>query len=335
MISKFFVIFLSYVNIFSFLNGKTDYIFLQNQISDLYSKKNDAVIRVLRTVDPKKIDYRDLSTGFFIDNLGHVLTSNSDFEKSGDFFILFNRKTYESNIIGFDKVTGLGLLKLLDPPEKFSFIQVFPETKVPRTGSLAIAITQKLDLSGFPRISRNPVAYPRLSTVMGNIPNLFPFFRMDLKLFIGERGSPIFDLHGSFIGSICKSIGDVEESLILPSFAIDRIIRDLKVSGKVNYGWIGLDISTNANGEIYIKDISSDSPLATLDVQKNDLILSLGDYKINNYRDYSRALFYSRPDSKLKVILKRGLETKTFLISLKSRPILKNSQNESKSIQRK
>ena len=305
MASKFFVIFLLYVTFFSFLKGKTDYVVLQNQISDLYLEKNDAVIRVLRTVDPKKIYSRDLSTGFFIDNLGHVLTSFADFEKPGNLFILFNRKAYESKIIGFDKVTGLGLLKLLDPPDKFSFIQVFPETKVPRTGSLAIAITQKLDLFGLPRISRDPVAYPRLSTVMGKIPNLFPFFRMDMKLFIGERGSPIFDLHGSFVGFICKSISDVEESLILPSFAIDRIIRDLKVSGKVNYGWIGLDVSINANGEIYIKGISPDSPLATLDVKKNDLILNIGDHKINNYRDYSRALFYSRPDLKLKVILKR------------------------------
>ena len=164
---------------------------------------------------------------------------------------------------------------------------------------------------------------------MGNMPDSFPFFRMELKLIIGERGSPVFDLHGSFVGFISKPISVIEESLILPSFAVDRIIRDLKVYGKVNYGWIGLNVSSKYDGKIYVKSILPDSPLTGKDFKENDIILNIGNYEIKSYRDYRMALFYARPDTKLKVVLERKLEKKSFLINIKLKPNLLETQQNS------
>ena len=317
MFTKYLVIILFYTTLVGFLKGRVFNNNSENQIIDLFDKNRNALVSVWK--DREKLELKNLSTGFFIDNYGHVITSNLNFGKPGNFTIIFNKRIFECKWIGFDSVTGLCLLKVLKLPEKFAFIKVFPETKIPKTGSFILAITQKLSLPPSPRVS----------TVMGNMPYLFPFFRVELKLIFGERGSPVFDLHGSFVGFINKQISELEESLILPSFAVDRIIRDLKVDGRVNYGWIGLNISSKHDSKIYIKSIFPDSPLTGKDVKEDDIILSIGDFEIKNYRDYRMALFYARPDTKLKVVLERGLETKSFLINVKLKPNLLETQQDS------
>jgi S1-C subfamily serine protease len=63
---------------------------------------------------------------------------------------------------------------------------------------------------------------------------------------------------------------------------------------------------------VRIADLSSDSPAANAGLQKGDVIIKIGQYKVTNLGDYSDALKNFKPGDSVELIyLREGKENKT------------------------
>ena len=72
--------------------------------------------------------------------------------------------------------------------------------------------------------------------------------------------------------------------------------------------------------ELVIQNLTEDGPAAKAGLQANDVFVTIGETKIKKQADYFQALTGKKPTDKVKVVVKRGDETKTVEVTLAKNP---------------
>ena len=225
-------------------------------------------------------------------------------------------------MVGYHNKTGLTLLKVTEPPKNIGFVNIFDGNDSLQVGSSLITISYKKTLPLAPRWSvfmgTTGMGNVNLKSIKKSEIFLFPVLRTQLTSFGGESGSPVFDTNGSFIGFTYMYNEASRENLILPQKAIIRYVKDLKVFGKVQYAWIGVTIFENSL-PIQIKEVVQGSPSDIAGLKAGDIILELGDKRIDSLLDMSTVIFYSRIGTVLPITINRDGKKKIFELNIKAK----------------
>jgi len=280
--------------------GQVDALALQQRVIDVFEGNRDAVVRVkaaYRGPDDEEGNAQvtlRVGSGFFISKEGHVLVSASRAAGADRVWIEYQGKAYATEAVGHDRMTNVSVLKVLDPPEKFSIIPIDSARGRPALGSIAIAIACPLDFDPSPSMGM----ITGMDKKLGG--KIFPteYIRTSISVEAGKGGCPILDINGRFLGMSVASIPEIGGSYVLPPDALARVRDDLMFSGHIIHSWMGFEVGERLNTDdtnaVYLSKVVDDAPAADAGLREGDHLVSIGGRTIETISDVPGAIFFTR-----------------------------------------
>tara|TARA_A100001011_G_scaffold7265_1_gene8343 strand:- start:5708 stop:6844 length:1137 start_codon:yes stop_codon:yes gene_type:complete len=306
------------------------------------SKSIDAVVHVKNTSIVKDSDswalqffYGDDSrkkvgtgSGVIISPDGYITTNYHVIENSTEVIVTTNdNREYEAEIIGFDEVTDIAVLKI-DTDSDLDYI-FFGDSDSTLIGEWVLAVGNPYNLN-------STVTAGIISSKSRDL-NEFDqknqsFIQTDAAVNFGNSGGALVNIQGELIGinTLIQSMtgGYVGYSFAVPSNTVRKIFEDILEYGDVQKGLLGVrgvalrsSYSKQLNLEetegFYIDVIEPGFGADISGLQKGDIIKSIDDVKINRFSDLSGYLSSKRPGDKVKVKYIRDEELITASVTLK------------------
>ena len=129
------------------------------------------------------------------------------------------------------------------------------------------------------------------------------YLQLDAAINRGNSGGPTFDMSGRVIGMntaiFSPSGGSVGIGFAIPSSTIQRVVEDLKKSGAVTRGWLGVQIQSlsddsaealglkDTNGAL-VGEVIESSPAQHAGVKQGDVVTKMNGTMIKDNKDLSR-----------------------------------------------
>jgi serine protease Do len=157
------------------------------------------------------------------------------------------------------------------------------------------------------------------------------FIQTDASINPGNSGGPLINMDGRVVGINTAIIaGGAGIGFAIPINLARGIIEQLKSSGEVSRGWLGVaiqDISPEMAEYYRIKDkqgalvanVFPGDPADKAGIQPKDIILAIDGQPIESSRDLTRIIAESGAGKKIAVEVWRDGETKTFTVALTKR----------------
>lgn len=316
---QFFSFFLGVVLVFLPRLLADDFLGFQRGITEIFNQKKTAVVRVFgvhAAGDPcnssNEKPSMDVGTGFFISREGHIVTIANIVNEAQRISVLYNDILYPAELVGYDNITNIAIIRLLNPPSDIPFFYLGESMELPQPSVILLAITCKLGLDPGP--SMGMVAGWHTAF----FDRIFPttFLRSSIPSDGGEGGSPVFDLTGCFIGVMVSAIDGIRSSFIIPARVVMRIRDDLVFSGKVSYAYFGIECKASGSFLIIDKVIEGD-PAHEAGLRSGDKILEFNNRPTSSVMDLYNAIYFAHPGQLLPVKVQRGEEELKFIIRLK------------------
>ena len=152
----------------------------------------------------------------------------------------------------------------------------------------------------------------------------YDFLQIDAAVNKGNSGGPTFNLNGEVIGVntaiFSPSGGNVGIAFAVPAHTVEKVVADLKASGSVSRGWLGVKIQNvdedtqaalglpEAKGAL-VSELTPNGPAADSGIKVQDTIISVSGEKISDSRDLARKIADHAPDTAVDVkVLRNGKE---------------------------
>lgn len=278
---------------------------------DVFEENKNAVIRVYGAKN-KDTEVEgngselQIGTGFFISKEGHVMTTANVVEGATRVWIQYEDTFHFACVVGYDTNTNIAILQLHRVPQSLTFIRIDENLDLPTPGTFLLGATCKLGLDPGPTFGMVSGWDREYLEVL--LPTTF--IRTNIPSDGGEGGSPVFDLKGRFVGMMMFQLSDIHSSFVVPARAILRIRDDLMFSGKVAYGYLGVEIDQEASlasgRHLVVGKTLPKSPAAHAGLQHGDKLLEFNDVKIKRLSDLNHATFFARPGQYLSLKIRRN-----------------------------
>ncbi|MEH6550206.1 MAG: DegQ family serine endoprotease [Pseudomonadales bacterium] len=195
-----------------------------------------------RRGQPQSRESQSLGSGFIISDDGYVLTNHHVIDGADEILVrLIDRREFEATVVGSDERSDLALLKL--DAKDLPFVTLAEDLDL-KVGEWVLAIGSPFGLD-------YSVSAGIISAIGRSIPdqrkgNYVPFIQTDVAINPGNSGGPLFNLDGEVVGINSQiyspSGGSVGLSFAIPIDLAQSVVAQLKESGKVARGWLGVGI---------------------------------------------------------------------------------------------
>jgi serine protease Do len=256
---------------------------------------------------------RAQGSGFLISADGYVVTNNHVVDKSSEITLTFESdEKYTAKVVGTDARTDIALLKI-DGDKKFTNYLEFSTVK-PRVGDWVLAVGNPFGLGG--TVTAGIVSAGGRSIGAGP----YDFLQIDAAVNRGNSGGPAVNLQGQVVGVntaiYSPSGGNVGIAFAIPSELAKNVIDQLKSSGKVARGWLGVtiqDVNEDIAESLGLKDakgalitkIMEDGPSAKSELKVRDVVVDVNGQPLLNSRDLARKIADLAPDSSARLTVVR------------------------------
>ncbi len=237
-------------------------------------------------------------SGFVIDPAGYIVTNNHVVANGTDITVDFSDgKSYKAKLIGRDALTDVALLKI-EAGHSLPAVSFADDSKV-RVGDWVLAVGNPFGLGG--TVTAGIVSARGRDDVGGT--QYTDYLQIDASINRGNSGGPTFDLSGRVIGMntaiFSPSGGSVGIGFAIPSNTISKVVAELKRSGSITRGWLGVQIQSlneesasalgmpDVHGAI-IAEVLPDSPAKKAGFHQGDVVRHMNGAPIKDNRDLSR-----------------------------------------------
>ncbi len=271
---------------------------------------------------------QSLGSGFIISADGYVLTNNHVVADADEIMVrLSDRSELQAKLVGTDPRTDVALLKVEGKNLPTLKLGKSDELKV---GEWVLAI-------GSPFGFDHSVTAGIVSAKGRSLPNenYVPFIQTDVAINPGNSGGPLFNLDGEVVGInsqiYTRSGGFMGVSFAIPIDVALSVADQLKASGKVSRGWLGVVIQ-EVNKDL-AESFGLDKPAGALVAQVldkgpaqqggllvGDVILAANGQPIVVSGDLPHLVGTLKPGSKVVLDLMRDGERKTVSLEVGSLP---------------
>ncbi|MBI1214158.1 MAG: Do family serine endopeptidase [Alphaproteobacteria bacterium] len=237
-------------------------------------------------------------SGFVIDPTGYIVTNNHVVANGTDITVDFSDgKSYKAKLIGRDPLTDVALIKI-DAGHSLPAVSFADDKKV-RVGDWVLAVGNPFGLGG--TVTAGIVSARGRDDVGGT--QYTDYLQIDASINRGNSGGPTFDLSGRVIGMntaiFSPSGGSVGIGFAIPASTIQKVITELKKSGSITRGWLGVQIQSlsdeaaaalglpDEHGAI-VAEVLADSPAKRAGFHQGDVVRHMNGAAIKDNRDLSR-----------------------------------------------
>ena len=258
---------------------------------------------------------QSLGSGFIISSDGYILTNAHVVSEADEVVVkLFDKREFKAKIIGIDKRTDVALVKI--EATGLPKVTIGDPAKL-KVGAWVAAI-------GSPFGLENTMTAGIVSAKGRALPqeNFVPFIQTDVAINPGNSGGPLFNLSGEVVGInsqiYSRSGGSMGLSFAIPIDVALEISNQLKSSGKITRGWLGIAIQEiskelaesfsmkNTNGAL-VAGVEKNGPADKGGLEPGDVITKFDDKPIVATADLPRAVGSAKPGRIVPVeILRKG-----------------------------
>jgi serine protease Do len=240
-----------------------------------------------------------LGSGFIIDASGDVVTNNHVVANADKVTVIFqDDSTHPAKVVGRDPKTDLALIKI-DAPHPLPFVE-WGDSDAMQVGDWVLAVGNPFGLGG--TVSSGIISARGRDIHAGPYDD---FLQIDAAINRGNSGGPTFALDGKVIG-INTAIyspngGSVGIGFAIPSNLAKPVIDQLKAHGKVERGWLGVQIQEvtpelakslglpKAEGAL-VADVTPGGPAEKVGIRQGDAIVKFDGRDIAKLRDLPLAV---------------------------------------------
>jgi S1-C subfamily serine protease len=289
-------------------------------------------------------------SGFVVDQAGTILTNAHVVNGATKVTVQFqNKESVDAKVLGKDESTDLALLKV-DPTGLKLTPLTLGSSKGVQVGDPAIAIGNPF---GLERTLTTGVISAVQRTIQA--PNNFQIddvLQTDAPINPGNSGGPLIDATGKVIGINSQiatggsgSQGSVGIGFAVPIDTAKQIIPDLKQSGRVDRGYLGIvsatvdktlkDLNLPVDHGALVQSVAPGGPAAKAGIRAGDLPATLDNHpiqlggdiitkiagkEIRSKDDLQAAVADRKSGDRVKVTLWRASKVKTVEVTLGERP---------------
>ncbi|MEM8994164.1 MAG: trypsin-like peptidase domain-containing protein [Acidobacteriota bacterium] len=267
-------------------------------------------------------------SGFVISADGLVVTNHHVIEDAEELVVFLNGREYPAEVQGDDPATDIALLKI-EPEAPLAYLQL-ADSETVRVGDWVMAIGSPLQLN-------NSVSVGVVSA-MGRSINITPdaslenFIQTDAAINFGNSGGPLVDLRGRVIGvATAINFGAENIGFAVPSSTLESILPQLKDSGVVRRGYLGVNITDlgfeeaeafgyDSTDGALVTQVLPESPAGQAGIRHGDIIFKVDDRDVASNRDLIDYVASKPPKTKVRVKIFRGGDTVDATVTLGERP---------------
>ncbi|MFP4573847.1 MAG: trypsin-like peptidase domain-containing protein [Desulfobacterales bacterium] len=296
---------------------------------------NEMFRRFFGRQDPEKFKQQSLGSGFIIDKQGHIATNNHVIENADEIQVkLKNGNQYDAEIIGSDPNTDLALIKI-DTDDELPVLE-FGDSEEMNIGEWILAIGNPFGL--------DHTVTAGIISAKGRVIGAGPyddFIQTDASINPGNSGGPILNMDGRVVGiSTAIVAGGTGIGFAVPSEMAGDIIEELKDTGEITRGWLGVGIQElnkelqeyyDTDKGVLVTRVFSGDPADEAGIEQNDIIVSVNGKKVESPRELNRIVADIKPGQEADIEFIRKGETKTEKVTIEKRDEQKLAEGGSQS----
>jgi len=250
-----------------------------------------------------------LGSGFIVSPDGYIVTNAHVVDGASEVTVkLTDRREFTAKVIGADKRTDIALIKI--DAKNLQALDINAKPAIKR-GEWVVAI-------GSPFGFESSVSAGVISGVHRALPNgqMVPFIQTDVAVNPGNSGGPLLNAAGQVVGVnsqiYSRSGGYMGLSFAIPADIAAKVADQLKTSGKVEHGRLGVGIQgmdqslaqsfglPDSSGAL-IGTVEKDSPAEKAGLKSGDVIRSIDGMAMVDSTDVTSRVGNAAPGTKLAI----------------------------------
>lgn len=268
---------------------------------------------------PRKHKATSLGSGFIVDPSGYIVTNYHVIQDADSINVILQDDTnLSATVVGRDKKTDLALLKV-NTSKPLPAVSWGDSDKI-RVGDWILAIGNPYGLGG--TVTAGIISARARDIQSGPYDD---YLQTDAPINRGNSGGPMFNMDGEVIGVntaiFSPSGGSIGIGFAVPSSMAKSVIEQLKATGHVRRGWLGVRIQTvtpeiaeslglgKARGAL-VSTVTPDGPAAKAHIEAGDVIVAFDGKDVTEMHRLPRIVAEASVDKTVPVtVLRKGKET--------------------------
>jgi serine protease Do len=279
------------------------------EIDKITKKVYPSVVRV-----EARNGMRKVATGVVIDKEGYIVTTALISPHDERLYVITSDgERIDADFKGMDSVTHLALIQAdatkLTPIDKGEVKDLSPGAWI---GVVSISPDES------PAVTQGIVS----SVAKDKL-------RLNVWVVRGASGSPVVDSRGRMVGLVRGAYIDSgvtwsvvrrgEESffvdraeapssgmaMAVPVDVIDRVCTEIRKTGKMKRGWLGVSIAENEDGQVEIVDIERESPAELAKLEEGDIVLEFDGNKVTSTEMLAEEIRMHKPGDDCDIKIER------------------------------
>ena len=256
---------------------------------------------------------RGVGSGFILSSDGLIMTNAHVIEGADDVIVtLTDKREFKAKLIGADKRSDVALVKI--EASGLPAVKVGDVSRL-RVGEWVMAI-------GSPFGLENTVTAGIVSAKQRDTGDYLPFIQTDVAINPGNSGGPLINMRGEVVGInsqiYSRSGGSMGISFAIPMDEAVRVSEQLRVSGRVTRGRIGVQIDQvtkevaesiglgKAQGAL-VRAVEPGAPADKAGVEAGDIIVKFEGKVVDKSSDLPRMVGATKPGTRSALtVFRRG-----------------------------
>lgn len=262
---------------------------------------------------------------------GYIVTNNHVIEAAEKIQVLYNKKSYEAELVGTDPSTDLAVLKIKE--SNLPAITI-GSSKNLAVGEWVVAVGNPFSLSSTVTVGVVSAKGRKINIVDDRFP-IESFIQTDAAINPGNSGGALVNKNGELVGintAILSRTGSYTGyAFAVPIDIVKKSVEDLIKYGTpqkaifggnvvehdyMNASKYGLDENVKEFKGVIIGKLDRNGAAANGGLQEGDIITKINNTEINSESAFEEELAYRYPGNKINVTYLRNNKTNTATITL-------------------
>lgn len=270
--------------------------------------------------------WRKVATGVVIGKEGYIVTTALVSPRGEDFYVITSDgEEVEAEFLGMDPETHLALVKAKE--KKWTPIKLGSVEKLSPGSEIAVVCYSPEEKAA--------VTTGVVSSIGDN------GLRLNVMVIAGASGSPVVDLDGRMVGLVrgayagqsVVSVGGRDMmvrsyalsraeapssglALAIPVDIVEKVTSEIKETGKVRRGWLGVGLGINEDGEVQVMQVEADSPADKAGIEEGDIFLEIDNMEVTDREMLSKEIRMHKPGDRVTFEIERDGDKQSIEVEL-------------------